>query len=167
MKKLRLILFSTMAPLLIFAQRGMERGRLISQDYMDYSDYGYSSSSDSNLVFYLILLGLMIIGIIWFKLTISNSRNKEISDKTIFLAHISFTAFTTYFAAKKNHNIVYKIPNYFVEEDGKVAIPQYAKCTIIEYVPDDYSYVKVKFENFPKPLFIPRWHLRTPDRIHD
>ena len=78
MKKLRLILFSTMTPLLIFAQRGMDRGRLMPQDYMDYPDYDYSSSSDGNPIFYLVLLGLMIIGIIWFKITLSNSRNKEI-----------------------------------------------------------------------------------------
>lgn len=156
-----------MTPLLIFAQRGMDRGRLMPQDYMDYPDYDYSSSSDGNPIFYLLLLGLMIIGIIWFKITLSNSRNKEIREKTIFLAHISFTAFTTYYAVKQNHNRVYKLPNYFVEEDGKVAIPKYAKCTIIEYVPDDHSFVKVQFENFPKPLFIPRWHLRTPDRIND
>lgn len=167
MKKLKLILFSIMTPFLLLAQRGMDRGRLRPEDYMDYPDYGYSSSSEGCPIFYLIILGVMIVGVIWFKIALSNSRNKEIRERTIFLAHINFTAFTTYYAVKQNHNKLYKLTDYFVEEDGKVAIPKYAKCFILEYVPEDHSFVKVKFENFPKPLFIPRWHLRTPDRIND
>ena len=46
----------------------------------------------------------MIIGIIWFKIVLDNSRNKEIREKTVFLAHINFTAFTTYYAVKEKHN---------------------------------------------------------------
>ena len=167
MKKFKFVILNLMIPLFALAQRGMDRGRLRPEDYMDYPDYDYSSSNDGSPIIYAILLGAMIIGIIWFKIVLSNSRNKEIREKTVFLAHINFTAFTTYYAVKEKHNNVYKLSDYFVEEDGKVAIPRFAKCIILEYVAEDHSYVKVKFEKYPKPLFVPRWHLRTPDRIND
>ena len=137
-------------------------------EYKDFNDYEHIhySSPDPNPIFYIILFAIMIIGIIWFKIVLSNSRDKEINHQTTFLTNIQFTAFTTYYGVKQNYSYVYHLKEYFKEENGKVSIPQYSKCIILEYVPNDHSFVKVKFDKYPKPLYVPRWYLRTPDEIN-
>lgn len=54
---------------------------------------------------------------------------------------------------------------YFEDIDGIVAIPKYAKCIILEYLKENDCYVKVKFEDYPEPLFTASWLLRTPKQI--
>lgn len=138
-----------------------QRGRVRPEDLMDEPDYGYSTSSDGSPVFYIVLLAIMVIGIIWFKITLNNSRNKEIREKTVFHTQNDSAAFTSAYAAIQNHNSCKRPNSYFIEENGVVSIPAYSKCTILEYVPDNHSYVKVKFEKYSEPLFIPRWYLRN------
>ena len=161
MKRIYLISTSILFSLYAFAQRGRVRPEDLG--YND-NDYG-TSSSDGSPVFPLVILIIMIVGIIWFKIALSNSRSKEILEKTIFLVNRTNYAYTTAYAAQQNKNIEYKGEEYFIEQDGKVAIPKSAKCIILEYSPDNRSYVKVKFEEYPEPLFIARWRLKTPAEI--
>ena len=164
MKKILLIIVELLINLHCLAQRGYDRGRLRPEDYMD-PDYVDYSSTDGNPIFYIVLLVIMIVGIIWFKIALLSSRSKEIREKTVFFTNTKLIAYTSSYEVIQNSSNYYELKEYYKEENGKVSIPKYAKCIILEYVPDNHSYVKVKFDKYSEPLFIPRWHLRTPDRI--
>ncbi len=150
------------APILLFAQRG----RIRPEDYMDYEDMYHSSNSDGSPVLYIILLVVMVIGIIWFKISLNSSRKQEIRNKTIFLTKPNkIFGYKDGYSAKQNSHQYYKNDKFFVEQNGVVAIPSLSKCIILEYWPEDHGFVKVKFDEYPTPLYIGRWYLRTPDRI--
>lgn len=159
--KVVLLLLGISTPIVSFAQRMRAR----PEDYEDYSDYG-SSSADMPPVFWLVLLAIFVIGIIWFKSALNSSRKEEIRSKTVFLTNRELHAYESGYMAW-NHSY-YKIPpeEYYVMEKCVVKIPKYARCIILEYYPENRSYVKVKFEEYPQPLYIDRGYLRTPDRIN-
>lgn len=160
--KVALLILGICTPILSFAQRMRAR----PEDYEDYPDY--SSSSDMPAAFWLVLLVIMAIGIIWFKSSLSSSRKEEIRNKTIFLTNQKIKGYVSAYRASTETNQINKPTpkEFFTDENGVVSIPQYAKCIIIEYYKDNHSFVKVKFEDYPHPLYIGRWFLRTPDRIN-
>ena len=163
MKKGILLLLGFYTPLYSFAQRLRAR----PEDYENSPDYS-SSSSDLPAAFWLILLAIMLIGIIWFKIALSNSRNKEIRNKTILLTNQNITAYISpYRATTETTQAVNKyIPKeFFIDDNGVISIPKYSKCIILEYYKENHSFVKVKFDNYPEPLYIGRWYLRTPDEL--
>lgn len=141
-----------------------QRGRVRPEDYMDYPDYGHSSS-DGSPILYIILLIVMGVGILCFKATLNSSRKEEIRKKTIFVTNGNIFGFPSGYCAKTDPAKNWIPEKFFVEEKGKVGIPKYSKCIILEYYPEDHSFVKVKFENYSKPLYIGRWHLRTPEQL--
>lgn len=164
MKRLYILLCLLTVQILLFAQRG----RLRPEDYMDYEDVHHSSSSDGSPIIYIILLVAMVIGIIWFKISLNSSRKQEISTKTKFLTKPDkIFGFKDGYSASQNSNRYYKNDKFFTEQNEVVAIPRLSQCIILEYWPENHSFVKVKFDNYPTPLYIGRWHLRTPDRIND
>lgn len=144
--------------LALFAQRE----RLMPEDYTDYDN---RISTNGEPTIYIILLAVIVIGSIWFKISLDSSRKKEIKEQTTFLTNIRTTAFFEATKAIHTYNHNYGLTEYYKEVDGVVLIPKYAKCIILEYVPENHSFVKVKFEDFQIPLYVPRRILRTPDRI--
>lgn len=165
MKRIYLLLISLSTQIVLMAQRG----RLMPEDYTDYPDYS-SSSSDDTFGGYvaLVILIIMGIGILWFKSVLKSSRNEDIRNRTIFLTNQKIKGYVSAYRASTETNQINKPTpkEFFTDENGVVSIPQYAKCTILEYYKDNHSFVKVKFEDYPHPLYIGRWFLRTPDRIN-
>lgn len=158
--KVALLILGICTPILSFAQRMRAR----PEDYEDYPDY--SSTSDMPAAFWLVLLVILAIGIIWFKSSLSNSRKEEIRSKTQFLTNREVLAYESPTMAI-NHSFYKTNPKeYFTAEKMVVKIPKYAKCIILEYYPENRSYVKVKFEKYPTPLYLDRGYLRTPERIN-
>ena len=165
MKRIYLLLISLSTQIVLMAQRG----RLMPEDYTDYPDYS-SSSSDDTFWGYVALVILIIMGIgkLWFKSALKSYRNEEIRNKTIFLTNQKIKGYVSaYRASTETDQINKPTPKeFFTDENGVVSIPQYAKCIILEYYKDNHSFVKVKFEDYPHPLYIGRWFLRTPDRLN-
>ena len=153
MKKLNTLLLCLISYFYVFAQRGRVRPEDLGET--DYS----SSSSSGSATFYIILLVLMIVGALIFKISLDNSRKKEINEKKLFRTKTSFTAFTTEYGLLQNKNKGFNLEKDFVEYDGKVSIPVFAKCIILEYCKIEHSFVKVKFEKYPDPLYVKRWYL--------
>jgi hypothetical protein len=158
MKRICLLSIGIMLRLYAFAQRE----RLTPDDYTDHSNF--DPVTEMGWLFPLVILVALVIIIIWAKSSISSSRKKEIQEKKVFLTNINLSASSTALLGD-NTNFISKTPHFFEEIDGKVEIPKYSKCIILEYVPDNHSFVKVKFDKYPTPLFVPRWHLRTPEDI--
>lgn len=162
MKRIYLIFLSLSTKLVLLAQEG----KLMPEDYTDYSDY-YTSHTYDKFTGYLCLSAIIIIviGILWFKSYINSSRNEEIRNKTQFLANWETFAFDTVSKAMSKSNRIYPIKEFFTMENGIVKIPKYAKCIILEYYSENRSYVKVKFDKYPQPLYLERCNLRTPKEI--
>lgn len=158
--KLLLILLGLSTPILSFAQRMRAR----PEDYENYPDYG-SSSADMPPAFWIVLLVILVIGIIWFKSALNSSRKEEIRAKTLFLTNMDIYGYESPNMAM-NHSFYSKPKEYLKVEKRVVKIPKYSRCIILEYYPENRSYVKVKFEDYPQPLYIDRGHLRTPADIN-
>lgn len=164
MNRLLLFIFTLSINFSLFAQRGHIR----PEDYEDVEDLSYqTSSSGDNPVFWLVVLILIIIVVVWFSISLRVSKEKEIKQKTVFLTKYETDGHTYVFTLIQKLKHSKKESPYFEEMDGVVKIPAFSKCIILEYAKESNSYVKVQFEKFPKPLYVPRWYLRTPDRINE
>ena len=165
MKRLYLLLISLGSYVMLLAQRG----RLMPEDYTDYPDYSSSSSDDSFMGYIaLVILIIMGIGLLWFKSALSSSRKEDIQKKITYLTNQQIKGYlSAYRASTETSRINTPTPKQFYnEENGVVKIPKYAKCIILEYYKENHSFVKVKFEDYPEPLYIGRWFLRTPADIN-
>lgn len=163
MKRLYISLFALLIQVTLFAQRMRAR----PEDYEDYPDYG-SSSADFPASFWIIVLIIFAVVIIWFKISLNSSRNEEIRNKTVYLTKERIKGFVSAYRATTENGVINKpIPKEdFVDNNGVVGIPPYAKCIILEYYKDNHSFVKVKFDDYSQPLYIGRWYLRTPNKIN-
>lgn len=164
MKRIFLILIGISTQLALFAQRG----RVMPEDYASYPDYPSYSSDEGSFIFPLIILILIVVGVIWFKSALNSSRNEEIRNKTLYQTNTNLRAFVDVRRIVNNNNIYAHNPSTFFEnENGIINIPKYAKCIILEYYSENRSYVKVKFEDYPQPLYVARWLLRTPEALRE
>ena len=148
MKRLFILTISLLLQIYVFAQRGRVR-----PEDLGYSndDYG-TSSSDGSPTFYLILLILMIIGILWFNIALKASNKKDIKEKRTYVARWHIKAYAKVFPRSGG-----------CKPQGPVDIPKYTKCYIMEYLEENYC--KVKFENYPEPLYIKRHEITKPDMV--
>jgi len=158
MKRINLFLLCISIQILSFAQRE----RLMPEDYSDYDSY--NSSGKGEPILYFVLVAILIIGVIWFKIALDRSRKEEIKNQTPFITKEKTQAFLNA-GRVSSYNYNYGLTEYFKEVEDIVLIPENAKCIILEYVPRDHSFVKVKFENFSTPLYVPRWRLKTLDSV--
>ena len=95
-----------------------QRGRIMPDEYMDYSDL-YSTSDDKYTGYIsLFILIAMGIGIVWFKSALNSSRKEEIRNKTQFLTYRELCAFDTAYKATKNSNRIYPIKENYAMEKG-------------------------------------------------
>ena len=90
---------------------------------------------------------------------------KDVKNKVKHMAMRNIKAYTKKERVLNDKRFFAKSDEYFENVDGVVNIPKYAKCIILEYLKEKDCYVKVKFDDYPEPLYTARWLLRTPKQI--
>ena len=130
----------------------------------DYSDFGVLDKSITEgaeiLIFISTIAILILVGISMISNTIKTriSQNKEIKGKVKFSVISNRMASTNIYRTISNEKH-YGSNDYFKEKDKLVCIPGGSECIILEYTKENSNYVKVKFDEYPTPLYICRKHL--------
>lgn len=155
MKRIYLFLLSLYTQISLFAQRSYS-----TEDY-----YSESLSSEDLQPFMILFAVGFIILVIWGAFSIRKNRNEDVEKKTRYVTNNNIKAFTEVNNAVRRYGVLADAKEFYKENEGMVIIPKAAKCFILEYSynKNNITIVKVKFENYEQPLFIPRWFLRTPE----
>jgi hypothetical protein len=160
MKRLFYFLSTISTSLCVLAQKGHIRPEDVAEiEDLEEMAHHSSSSGDSS-GFVTVLLVVLPIIIIAFIIAINNSDKKDVNQRIAYYTANDLNAFRTIQKAISAGCNFKTCKGYYVMEDGTVLIPSSARCIILEYVKENKSYVKVKFDQYPEPLYLQRCWLR-------
>ena len=160
MKRLLFFLFLINDNLIILAQKGHIRPEDVADiEELEKMAHHTTSSGDSSN-YALVILVLLAIVVIVFKIALNSSDKKDINQRIAYFTTNEINAYQTATKAIDAKSNFKNCKDYFEMENGVVLIPSGAKCIIMEYINENKSYVKVKFDRYPYPLYLQRCWLR-------
>lgn len=165
MKRFWSFIYGMISFLFAFAQKGHVRPEdLMTPDELENISNTSSSTSGDNPVLWVILVVVIVIGVIWFNLALKSNDQKDIQQGRRFHTINEILGFTTENKLVQNGHNFSRLESYYKESNGIVMIPNSAKCVILEYMKGNNTCVKVKFDDYPEPLYVKRWLLKLDEQ---
>lgn len=139
--------------------------RAMPEDYTEFDALSQSSAVYFEYIMALICGLCVFIVCTWLLISSIKTKiyqKKVIRERIVFCSRFNCIASTTLYP-RPDKNYYSELGEYFTPECNKVLIPGGSECTILQYIKEDLR-VKVKFDEFPEPLYVYQEFLYEADQ---